>query len=155
MLSQLKNISNNAYIYQDISASKSLFRVFVGKFADHQQASSYRKNNIPQSIGSFIRPLPVQQTENEHNATSQQGYVIQFISGQNKLKIRASADSITSIDKLFFAEKQIKNKVWYCLISQTFINKDLAQKYLDASGLSASAWLVKKTNFDNIIALNN
>jgi len=100
--------------------------------------------------------LPVELITDEpidgEDYTSQQGYVIQLIAGKNKLKILESAASITSMNKMFFAEKHLENKVWYCLISQTFINKNLAQKSLDASGLSA--WLVKQTEFINIIALN-
>ncbi len=157
MLSQLENLSSNAYIYQDNNKRKPLFRIFLGKFKDHQQASYYKKASLPQTVNSFVRPLPEQQTENDNmnKSVSLQGYVIQFIAGQNKLKILSSAASITSISEVFFAEKQVKGKVWYCLISQTFINKDNAQKSLDASGLSASAWLVKRTKFDNILALNS
>jgi len=157
MLSQLENLSSNAYIYQDNSKGKPLFRVFLGNFKDHQQASYYKKASLPQTVNSFVRPLPEQQTENDNmnKSVSLQGYVIQFIAGQNKLKILSSAASITSISEVFFAEKQVEGKVWYCLISQTFINKDNAQKSLDASGLSASAWLVKRTKFDNILALNS
>ena len=157
MLNRLEYLSSNAYIYQDNSKDKPLFRVFLGKFKDHQQASSYRKTSLPQSINSFVRSLPEQQTEGDkmNKSAFLQGYVIQFIAGQNKFKILSSASSITSVNEVFLAEKKIEDKVWYCLISQTFINKGDAQKSLDSSGLSNSTWLVKRTKFDNIISLNN
>jgi len=161
MLSQLKHLPSSPFIYQDTSKNKQLFRVFLGNFEDHQQASAYKKARLPQSINSFVRPLREQQAEqqaegdNMNKGAYQQGYVIQFIAGQNKLKILSTTKAIAGTNEVFFAEKEIKGEIWYCLISQSFINKGNAQKSLDAYGLSASAWLVKRAKFNNIIALNN
>jgi len=135
--------------------TQPIVRAFLPTLPKMRSVSPIKLATQEQVDNSKKSQLAEPEIKNDLNATSQQGYVIQFIAGQNKLKILASATSITQADKVFFAEKQINGKVWYCLISQTFIDKNLAKKYLNASGLPASAWLVKKTNFDNIIALNN
>ena len=155
MLSKLETPSSAVFIYEDNSQNKSLFRVFIGKFSSHQQAVSYRKNNLAQTNNSFVRPIPKQKADQFKNKSAlPQGYVIQFIAGKDRLKILASAASIPSVNEVFVAEKQINGDVWYCLISQTFINKSNAQRSLNASGLS-SAWLENKAKFTNIIALDN
>ena len=84
-----------------------------------------------------------------------QPYVIQFIAGKNKANIQAHAASITNVNELFLAEKEIKGEIWYCLISNTFINKDYAQENLESLGLPTnSAWLVDIAEFSNIITLS-
>ena len=163
MLDELKALPGSAFVYPDNGKDKPLFRIFIGKFQSHQQALSYQKNSLPLAINSFIRSMPKQSTidssqelvkaQVKSNSVFTKSYVIQLVAGQNKSKVLASATSITSIGEVFFAEKKVNGKIWYCLISQRFNNKERAQQHLEASG--RSAWLVSQAEFNNITSLNN
>jgi cell division protein FtsN len=155
LVNRLTNLPSRPYLYTEKNQQKNLFRVIYGQFNSRKQAKQFAKNNLAAGINSYVRVLPktIKHQQPLTIANLGQGYVIQLIAGQNKFKILARAQEISGFNKIYLAEKQLNNKTWYCLITQTFIDKRSAKEILAAAGISA--WVVDIKSFQNIVNIEN
>ena len=71
---------------------------------------------------------------------------------KNKQQILSQANSLSNLENIYFAEKQIQGDTWYCLISKTYENKKKAQAALTSSG--QTAWLVERALFKTVTLVN-
>jgi len=152
MLDKLTNTLLNPYILEIDSKGKRLFKMFSGRFDTRVQAKSFADENIKQSMNYYITSLPksAKQVPSDDLNLNVQGVVMQFIAGKDKQQIIAQIENLKHLDHLYFAQKQIEGQTWYCLISETFTNKNQAQQALTYT--EAPAWLVDRAVFSQVIS---
>ncbi len=144
-LNNLNHLSKSATILIFEQQGKTQYKLLLSEFSTAEQAKEFAESNLPQTTNYLIRYLPSQ-------ATTEQNFVIQLISGMNRRTVLASANKIKAISKLYLAEKQLNGKTWYCLISRPYKNRYVAEQALLTSKLSA--WVTDSATFNNVIAVS-
>jgi hypothetical protein len=162
----IQRLASTSLPFQNFAISKdntnNLLRLSYGRFESITSALVFANKNIGQAQTFFVRK-DQNSSVNVNNAqmlapiiktssNNKPGWVVQFYASEAPLTFASLPNRYSAIKNTQTATKQTAdNNTLYCLISQTYANKNMATQALAVSGLNG--WVTSSSNFSEINTL--